>query len=135
MSQAGKGQQLAAEYTMLAQLAEEVQKDIALLQNLLAEIDSAITTVKHLKELTGEEEVLVPLAGGVYARGRVSKQRGFLVSIGSNIIVEKSPEDTLKYLEERKKEVKEHLEKRTEDLNKILARIEEIRRAVAAPRK
>jgi len=120
---------------MLAQLAEEIQKDIALLQNLLAEIDSAITTVKHLIGLTGEEEVLVPLASGVYARGRIGQQKGFLVSIGSNLIVEKSPEDTLKFLEERRKEVREHLEKRTEDLNRVLARLEEIRRAAAAPRK
>lgn len=135
MSTGNVGQQLAAEYTMLAQLAEEIQKDIALLQNLLAELDSAITTVKHLKELSGEEEVLIPIASGVYAHGRVEKQTRFLVSIGSNILVERDPEATLKYLEERKKEVKEHLDKRTEDLNRVLARLEEIRRTVAAAKK
>jgi len=129
-----KGQQLAAEYNLLAQLADEIQKDIALLQNLLTEVESALASVKHIKDLSGEEEVLVPLSAGVYARGRIKGQEKFIVSIGSNILVEKGSEETIKFLEERREEIRKHIEKRSEELNKVLARLEEIRRKVAASR-
>ncbi|RLE60974.1 MAG: prefoldin subunit alpha [Thermoprotei archaeon] len=123
-------EQLAAEYSMLAQLAEEMQKEITLVQNLIAEIDTASRTLKHIGELEEEKEVLIPIASGIYARATMKKQEKFLVSIGSNVLVEKTLEQTLDFLKNQREELQKHLSRRLEELNRIAARIEEIRKTL-----
>lgn len=123
-------EQLTAEYSMLAQLAEEMQKEITLVQNLIAEIDTASGTLKHIGELEEEKEVLIPIASGIYARVTMKKQEKFLVSIGSNVLVEKTLEQTLDFLKNQREELQKHLSRRLEELNRIVARIEEIRKTL-----
>lgn len=123
-------EQLTAEYSMLAQLAEEMQKEITLVQNLIAEIDTASRTLKHIGELEEEKEVLIPIASGIYARVTMKKQEKFLVSIGSNVLVEKTLEQTLDFLKNQREELQKHLSRRLEELNRIVARIEEIRKTL-----
>lgn len=124
-------EQLAAEYSMLAQLAEEMQKEIALVQNMIAEIDNASQTLKHIGELEDEKEILIPVSSNVYAKAKMKKQEKFLVLIGSNILVEKTLEETLEFMKKQREELQNLLNKRLEDLKKVAGRIEEIRRMLA----
>jgi len=117
----------AEEYAVLAQLAEEIQREISLAQSLIAEIDSTVITLKNIGLLEESKEVLVPLSAGVYVKAVISKQEKFLVNIGSNILVEKTLEEALSMLNQRREELAQLVSKRAEELNAIISRVQQLR--------
>ncbi len=121
---------LAEEYSILAQLAEEMQKEITLAQNLLVEIDSTVTTLKNISSLGESREILIPISSGVYARAIINRQDKFLVAIGSNILVEKDLNDALEFLRQRREELQQLIDKRVSELNKILQRLQQLQAAL-----
>jgi len=121
---------LAEEYGLLTQLAEELQKEISLAQNLLVEVDSTVATLKNISSLGDSREILIPISTGVYARATINRQDKFLVSIGSNILVEKDLNDTLEFLKQRRNELQQLIERRVDELNKILQRLQQLQAAL-----
>ncbi len=125
-------QRLAIEFNILSQIAEEIKRELTVIQNLLGEVDIALSSIKKLYNLKGEEEILIPLAAGIYIRAKLEKQEKFIVPIGANIMLEKDYDDTMNFLSERKKELQQYLDRRTEELKNILSRLEEIRVGLSA---
>jgi len=121
---------LAEEYGLLTQLAEELQKEISLAQNLLVEVDATVATLKNISSLGDSREILIPISTGVYARAIINRQDKFLVSIGSNILVEKDLNDTLEFLKRRRDELQQLIERRVDELNKILQRLQQLQAAL-----
>ncbi|PLJ77147.1 prefoldin subunit alpha [Infirmifilum sp. SLHALR2] len=121
---------LAEEYGLLTQLAEELQKEISLAQNLLVEVDATVATLKNISSLGDSREILIPISTGVYARAIINRQDKFLVSIGSNILVEKDLNDTLEFLKQRRDELQQLIERRVDELNKILQRLQQLQAAL-----
>jgi len=121
---------LAEEYGLLTQLAEELQKEISLAQNLLVEVDATVATLKNISSLGDSREILIPVSTGVYARAIINRQDKFLVSIGSNILVEKDLNDTLEFLKQRRDELQQLIERRVDELNKILQRLQQLQAAL-----
>ena len=120
----------AEEYAVLSQLAEEIQREINLAQSLIAEIDSTVITLKNIGSLEEAKEVLVPLSAGVYVRAVISKQEKFLVNIGSNILVEKTLEEALSMLNQRREEIVQLINKRVEELNAVISRAQQLRQVL-----
>ena len=131
MSQVSK-ERLAEEYGYLAQIAEELQKEITLTQSLVAEVDAAVLALKNINALEDAKEILVPVSSGVYIRANLKKQEKFLVAIARDIFVEKSFEEALDFLNKRKEELTQIIQRRIDDLNKIVSRIREIEGMIKA---
>jgi prefoldin alpha subunit len=75
---------------------------------------------------------LVPVSSGIYIRANVKKQEKYLVAIARDILVEKTFDETLDFLNKRKEELNQLIEKRVNDLNKIALRIREIEGLIKA---
>uniref|UniRef100_A0A7C4BA84 Prefoldin subunit alpha n=1 Tax=Thermofilum pendens TaxID=2269 RepID=A0A7C4BA84_THEPE len=120
----------AEEYAILSQLAEEIQREINLAQSLIAEIDSTVVTLKNIGSLEEAKEVFVPLSAGVYVKALVNRQEKFLVNIGSNILVEKTLEETLSMLNQRREELVQLVNKRVEELNAVISRVQQLRQVL-----
>lgn len=129
-SQSTVRERAAEEYMALSQLAEEIQREISLAQSLVAEIDSTIITLKNVGALESTKEVLIPLSAGVYMKALVNKQEKFLVNIGSNILVEKTLDETVETLNKRREELTQLINRRVEELNSILARAQQLRQVL-----
>jgi prefoldin alpha subunit len=125
-------ERLAQEYGYLAQIAEELEKEITLAQSLVAEVEAAISALKNINSLEDSKEILVPVSSGIYIRANVKKQEKFLVAIARDILVEKTFEETLDFLSKRKEELNQLIQKRVDDLNKIVSRIREIEGIIKA---
>lgn len=130
MSDRVSKERIAEEYGVLSQLAEELQKEITLAQNLLAEVDSAAMTLKNISSLGESREIFVPISSGLYARALISRQDKFLVAIGSNILVEKDLNEALEFLNSRREELRQLIERRVEELNKVVQRLQQLQAAL-----
>ncbi len=126
MSSQQSRERIAQEYTVLSQLAEELQKEITLAQNLLQEVDATVITLKNISSLGESKEILIPISSGVYAKALINRQEKFLVAIGSNILVEKDLNETLQFLEQRRGELQKIIERRVDELNNVLGRLQQL---------
>ncbi|RLE96867.1 MAG: prefoldin subunit alpha [Thermoprotei archaeon] len=121
-------ERLAAEYTALSQLVEEVRRRIELLNATLNEVVSAKSALEELEIVEEGEELLVPIGAGVYVRTRISGKNEVLVTIGANILVEKSIEEARKYLDEREQKLRDLLQRHMSDYQSLVSRLGEIER-------
>ncbi|MEZ0345391.1 MAG: prefoldin subunit alpha [Infirmifilum sp.] len=130
MSSQVSKERIAEEYGVLSQLAEELQKEITLAQNLLEEVESTVVTLKNISSLGEAKEILIPISSGVYAKALINKQDKFLVAIGSNILVEKDLNEAIDFLGQRREELQKLIERRIDELNKVLQRIQQLQAAL-----
>ena len=119
-------EQLAAEYGALAQLLEDVRRRVDILNTTLAEISAAKSALEEVSSLSEGEELLVPVGAGVFVRAKLAGKDKVLVTLGASIMVEKTLEDTRKYLEEREQKVRDALQKSVADYQALVSRLRDI---------
>ena len=127
-------EQLAAEYTAISQLIDEVKQRIDLLNASLNDIASAKGALEELEAVKEGEELLVPIGAGVYVRVRVVDKSSVLVTVGASILVEKGLEEARKYLDEREQRVRDLLRRHVSDYQALASRLSEIERELRAGR-
>jgi prefoldin alpha subunit len=97
-----KVQSLLAEFRLLESRLNEVNSQREILTRAFLDARAGVATLKGL-DTSSTSEVLIPLGGGVFVNGKAPPVEKLLVAIGADVVVEKSLDEALKYLEERVK--------------------------------
>ena|SRR5919202_1984013 len=95
-------------------------------------IEEARLASSAIQDVTGESEVesLMPVGIGVYMKALVPPVKKLLVNVGAGVIVEKSREDTVNYIESRIKEFEVALRQLSSQKQQIEMRMEQIQKQV-----
>lgn len=102
-------QQLSAQMAFIERQGEALKQNIEMLQSHLRELLVSKDTIASLKDAVDGQQVLFPIGGGCYVFASVQDKEKLIVSIGSNIARDATPEKALSVME-----------KRIEDTNKLL---------------
>ncbi len=94
-------QQKYLELQMLSAQIKQLQKAAALLDEQAQEIAIVTEGLDELKKVGKGNEILVPISSGIFAKGELKESSELIVSVGSNVAVAKTSEDTKKLLQER----------------------------------
>jgi prefoldin alpha subunit len=113
------------------QQAEVFSQQLAILEEGRMEAMSAIEAVKGIAE-SPESTVLLQMGAGLSVRARVQDPGRILVSIGSEVVVERSTEEAVDYLKDRITEMEASAKKVMETLDQIRTQINEIGRRLEA---
>lgn len=108
-----------------SQQAELLSRQLSLMEEGIREGNGAIESLKAIKEADGGI-VLLPLGGGVNARVRIEDSDKFLVNIGAEVVVSRSSEESVTFLQERITEMNASYKKISEALGKLQSQIREI---------
>jgi len=127
-------EELAAEYGALTQLLEDVRRRVELLNTTLAELAAAKSALEEIGSLNEGEELLVPVGAGVFIRAKLAGKDKVLVTLGANVMVEKTLDDTRKYLEEREQKVRDALQRSVADYQALVGRLREIEQRLRSSR-
>ena len=119
-------QQAYAEYMFLKQLLDATNQNIALLNNLIAETRTAQEIIEEIKTIPDSKVLIVPLNSSILLRVKFKQENKVLISVGSNVVVEKNYDEALKYLQERENKLKIELEKTSRNLTQISERIRQL---------
>jgi len=76
------------------------------LSQRLREFEETKQTIGDMKSVKSGSEILMPIGSGNFVSGKVSDTEKVIVGVGGGIAIKKSPEDALKFLDERSAEVK-----------------------------
>lgn len=118
-------QSLQAYLNQYNQQAEVYSRQLGIMEEGIREGNAAIETLKSLFE-AGDSTILMPIGGGVNVRARVEKPDETYVNIGSEIILQKSNEGAISYLQDRIAEMEASGKNLTEVLQKIDAQVKDI---------
>ena len=119
-------QRLYAEYVFLRQLAETLNRNLTLLNNLLAEIRVTQEAIKEIEKISESNDVIVSIGGMVFLKARLPSRDCVLINIGSNVVVEKSYEEALEYLRNREENLKTELERTNNSYIQVLNRMRQL---------
>jgi len=108
-------------------LMEALNQQVALLTATLSELSSTIETIKRLKEAPPEVEILTPVGSGSFVRARLLPLERVLMGIGANVVVERTPEEAMQFLEEKSSEIGRALQELREEMARVLERMEALR--------
>jgi prefoldin alpha subunit len=111
------------------QQAEVFVGQLELLENGRMEALAAIETLEAM--MTEDGTVLLGIGGGASVRVKVLDPEKILISIGAEVVVERTNKDSIEYLKDRiiemeasQKKVSETLEKLRSQMNEITRRLE-----------
>jgi len=120
-------------YQLLTKNMESLKEQFDVIQREFMEMRSATDSIEEIKKLGSKNEVLIPLGGGCYGKGKITENDSILVGIGSNLFLDEESSSAKKTITERGKEldkvsdeVKERMERVATELNKIGTQIQEL---------
>ena len=97
-------QQKYAQFQALQQQLEEVNRAQESAQEQRAELDISIKAVEEITKTHKGNEFLAPLANGIFVKGQITDNKKLVVNVGSNVTVERTPEEVIKLLKKQQEE-------------------------------
>jgi prefoldin alpha subunit len=92
-------------FQMLQQNLDQIKQQTALIVKTYEEIEMSKRALEDVKTLK-RSEAMIPIGAGNFLRGTIENVDKILVSAGSSMMLEKTPDEALKLTNERIEEVK-----------------------------
>ena len=109
---------------------EALSRQVNVLRSTLDEVNMANESIKALLAANEGDEIMVPIGASSFMTVKVASNKNIVVGIGSNISVEKSPEDASQYMEANAAELTEALKKTVDALNEVQKALSTVSEAV-----
>jgi prefoldin alpha subunit len=109
---------------------EALSRQVNVLRSTLDEVNMANESIKALLAAKEGDEIMVPIGASSFMNVKVASNKNIIVGIGSNISVEKTPEDASKYMEANAAELTEALKKTVDALNEVQKALSTVSEAV-----
>ncbi len=129
MSEEERVNSLAVEMRVLEGTFNELSARQNLLERALVEGRSALEAIMGLSE-SKPEEVLIPIGGGALVKSPPPDVGQVLINVGANVVLEKSKEEAVAFLEARVKEIGNSVVAVLSQRNQIAERLESDRQAL-----
>ena len=129
MSQPSKQQMFEAE--MANQALERIQQFLQQLDRQMADVLSMKEAVAQLSQIKEGDDMLVPMAAGVFMKARASAHQELLVNVGNGVLVPKDAAGVQAMLDEQLSEMHKYQEELHRQFDEGLKRLQEIERSVA----
>jgi prefoldin alpha subunit len=105
---------------------KQLQKVMENIDAQLLEISSTKESLAEFEKLNNNAEILFPVANGIFAKGKLSDSKLLRINIGSNVVVEKSVNDTIKMMEAQGKDIGNYKKEVLEQLQKFIDKMTEL---------
>jgi prefoldin alpha subunit len=104
-------------------LSRLLQQQIAELTAVRAEFSMTLNFLMEMEKIKDGDQILTPVGSGSFIKTKIDSTNVVLVSVGANVVVEKTPNEAREILERRIKEIDETLKTLRENLEKVDERL------------
>lgn len=98
---------------VMNQLFEQYQQMhgyVEQLERAQIKLDNTIEGIKSLEKLKGDEDILAPIADGMFVEAKLKTKDTVKVNIGADTLVDKTIPDAIKLLEQQKEDLQKSVE-------------------------
>lgn len=120
-------QQIFNELQNYEAMAGLLRQQMNLIANSLAELSMTVETIKTIKELKPETEILVPIGSDSFVTAKLATTDKVITGLGADVSAEQNVDGAKQMLETRIAELGRVLEQARQELDKIGKQIEELR--------
>ncbi|PIO06475.1 prefoldin subunit alpha [Candidatus Micrarchaeota archaeon CG08_land_8_20_14_0_20_59_11] len=124
---------LAYEMSFYRSQAAEIERQNAMVRQLIEENNATTKALESLPEIT--KDAMFSIGSGVFIKGRATDEKRVLVEIGSRIIAEKTAEAAKALLAEKRKELTKAAEELSASFAAVGKRMEELEARASALQK
>lgn len=120
-------QEEAMKFQVLDSELSQTQNFIQRIEEQLGEVTSLIENLEEFKKLETDEEILFPIANGIFAQGTLNNNTKLKLNVGQGVIVEKTVDEASELVNEQLSNLQEQriaATKREEDIYKELEELE-----------
>jgi len=114
------------ELQIIEQQMKQMQKQINSIEQQAIELNSIEDNLEELKNTKKGNEIMVPVATGIFMKAEIKDTSELLVNVGSNVAVKKSIDDSKKLISEQRIELGSIKEQMFSQLEKLSSKAMEI---------
>ncbi|MDI6819744.1 MAG: prefoldin subunit alpha [Candidatus Hodarchaeaceae archaeon] len=107
--------------------ADLLRQQISFLAASLSELSMTAETIRTIKELKPETEILVPIGSDSFVTAKLALTDKVTVGLGADVAAEQGIDDAMRMLETRTVEIEQAMERARQELEKLNERIEALR--------
>lgn len=112
------------EQYQIAYQVEQMQKIIESIESQLNEVSAIKESLEDFKRLEGKEEVLFPIANGIFVSGRLVNDKKLRMNVGNNVVVEKTVDEALELMQRQYDEISNYKHELMKQLELLLDKIQ-----------
>jgi prefoldin alpha subunit len=105
---------------------KQLHKIIENIDAQLLEMSNTSSALKDFEKLKNNDEILFPVANGIFAKGKLTDNHLLRINIGSDVVVEKSVKDTITMMETQAKEIENYKTEVMSQLQKFMDKMNEL---------
>jgi prefoldin alpha subunit len=105
---------------------KQLQKVMESIDSQLVEMNNTIKALTDFETLEINEEILFPVANGIFAKGKLSDNKLLKINIGSNVVVEKNVSDTIKMMHMQLIDIEKYKTEIVGQLQKFINKMNEL---------
>lgn len=102
---------------------EQLQKIIESIDAQLNEVVMIKESLEDFKKLDGKEEVLFPIANGIFASGKLLDNKMLRMNVGNGVFVEKSVHEALELMQRQYDEINNYKKELLTQLESLLNKL------------
>ena len=110
------------------QVAYQVEQLQKILESIDAQLNEVVATkesLEEIKKLKGTEQILFPVANGIFAKGKLSDSKILRMNVGNNVVVEKTVDDAIEMMQRQYSEIDEYRIQLSAQLESLLKELQE----------
>ncbi|MBN2042220.1 MAG: prefoldin subunit alpha [Candidatus Aenigmarchaeota archaeon] len=122
-------QKITEKYVMLQifqQNIEALKNQQDMIEKQFLETKSTLNALEEMKTIGNDNEVLIPLGSGCFAKGKITGRESLLTGIGAGVISDKKTADVKKILDERSEEIEKVMEEIQAQIEQMAEKMNEI---------
>lgn len=100
------------------------------LESHLQELQTLATSLEQLKKMQQQKDILVPISNSIFAKASMQPLQHLLVGVGSNILVEKTPEEAARGIQQQIAELSAILQRLEQELIATTQRLQHLQQEI-----
>ncbi len=93
------------EYQFLQRVINQMHQKKAIIQNQINEFSGLMENLDNIKKSKKDSSMYAAIGSGVFVKAELKETNNVLVNIGSNVVIERSNEDSKKLVDNQLKEL------------------------------
>ena len=94
-------QERYVEMKLIEKEAQQIKSHLQVVEEQMHEVRHNATSIADIAKVKPGEEILVPIASGIFAKGTIKNTKNLLVGVGASIVVQKDIPSTIAILDKR----------------------------------
>lgn len=112
-------EQKYTELQMVSEQLERLRTQLHSTDDKLAQVDFVISSLREFSTVHGEQEILIPITDGVFAKAVIKDTTELLVNVGAGAVVDKDVPGAIQMLEKQKLKLAEYRTRLAEVIDKF----------------